>query len=71
MAACHYILVRFANILELLAVLTDTPTPRRVLGNAYFNVVELMSAMLLIAQKFVNQENDKFLCLIQETAGSK
>lgn len=49
MAACHYILVRFANGFELLAVLTDTPTPRRVLGNIYFNVVELMSAMLLIA----------------------
>lgn len=71
MAACHYILVRFTNGFELLAVLTDTPTPRSALGNIYFNVVELMSAMLLIAQKFVNQENDEFLCLIQETAGSK
>lgn len=65
MTTCHYVLVKFTKEFGLLDVLTNSPQPlekRKVLRNIYFNVVELMGAMLLIAQKFMNQENDK-LCV--------
>lgn len=43
MTTCDYILVRFTKRFELLDVFLLTPsTPRRVLGNIYFNVVELI-----------------------------
>lgn len=50
MTTCHYILVKIPKGFGPLDVLTKFFSPlteTKVLGNMYFNVVELTSAMLL------------------------